>query len=383
MNIYHIIALSLLNVTGYKGARTLSTLYALELGADPFLIGALLATYALFPLLLAVHVGRVVDRVGVRVPLIGGLAVVAIGVFLPFAVPGLAWLFTALAVTGAGFIFTHVSMQTLAGALGGGAARTRNFSNYSLGIAATDFTGPVLAGLSIDLFGHGAAFLILSVSVVLALGLAWRLHSRFPAVQAHAAEPGSRRMIDLVRVPALRRALILSGVVMAGVDLFQLYFPIYGHSVGLSASAIGMVLGTFGIGSVVARAMIPRLARRFGEEPTLMYSLYFVAAIFILIPLFTGIYALTAISFSLGLVLGLGQPLSTILTYNHTPAGRTGEALGLRIAIMNLTHVVAPVAFGAVGAALGLAPVFWVSAALIAAGGWAGRGGVASGVRRK
>lgn len=373
MTIYHLIALSLLNVTGYKGARTLSTLYALELGADPFLIGGLLATYALFPLLLAVYVGRVVDRLGVRLPLICGLAVVATGVFLPFVVPGLAWLFVALAVTGAGFIFTHVSMQTLAGTLGGGAARTRNFSNYSLGIAATDFTGPVLAGLSIDLVGHGAAFLTLSVLVTIALGLAWHLRGRFPAPQAHGEEPGTRRMIDLIRVPALRRMLILSGVVMAGVDLFQLYFPIYGHSVGLSASAIGVVLGTFGVAAVVARAMIPRLARRFGEEGTLLKSLVIVAAVFVLIPLFSGFYALVAISFALGLVLGLGQPLSTILTYNHTPAGRTGEALGLRIAIMNLTHVVAPVAFGAIGAALGLAPVFWVSAALIASGSWAGR----------
>lgn len=375
MNIYHIIALALLNVTGYKGARTLATLYALDLGADPFLIGALLATYALFPLLLAVYVGRVIDRVGVRLPLIGGLSVVAAGVFMPFVVPGLIWLFVALAVTGAGFIFTHVSMQTMVGTLGGGSARTRNFSNYSLGIAATDFTGPVLAGLSIDLFGHSAAFLTLSVLVTLAFALAWHLQGRFPAGHGHAGEPGARRMIDLFRVPTLRRMLILSGVVMAGVDLFQLYFPIYGHSVGLSASAIGMVLGAFGIAAVLARAMIPRLARRFGEENTLHYSLYVVGAIFVLIPLFADFYTLAAISFALGLVLGLGQPLSTILTYNNTPAGRTSEALGLRIAIMNLTHVVAPVAFGAIGVALGLAPVFWVSAALIAAGGWAGRGG--------
>jgi predicted MFS family arabinose efflux permease len=382
MNIYHIIAFALLNVTGYKGARTVSTLYALELGADPFVIGALLATYALFPLLLAVHVGRVIDRIGVRIPLIGGLSVVAAGVFLPFAAPGLVWLFAALALTGAGFIFTHVSLQTLVGTLGGGASRTRNFSNYSLGIAATDVTGPVLAGLSIDIVGHGTTYLVLSLLITAALALAWYLRPRLPAGQAHAEAPGPRRMVDLVRAPALRSALVMSGVVMAAVDLFQLYFPIYGHSVGLSASAIGIVLGAFGVGAVVARAMIPALARRFGEEHTLFRSLFIVAGIFILIPFFSGFYPLAAISFALGLVLGLGQPLSTILTYNHSPAGRTSEALGLRIAIMNLTHVVAPVAFGAIGTALGLAPVFWVSSALIAAGGWAGRAPAARGNSR-
>lgn len=382
MKIQHIIALALLNVTGYKGARILTTLYALELGAGPFHVGALIATYALFPLLAAVYVGRVVDRVGVRVPLVGGLAVVAAGVFLPFAAPGLPWLFAAVAVTGAGFIFTHVSMQTLVGTLGGGTARTRNFSNYALGIAITDFTGPVIAGFSIDLFGHRITYLILAVLVAVALASAWLLRGRCPAARAAKAGVDSPRMLDLVREPQLRGALIMSGVVMTGVDLFQLYFPIYGHSVALSASAIGMVLGMFAIAAFVARAMIPRLARRFGEEPTLVHSLFLAAGIFVLIPLFSSVYALGAISFALGLALGLGQPLSIILTYNHTPAGRTGEALGLRIAVLNLTHVVAPVVFGSVGTALGLAPVFWFSSALIAAGAYTGRVRAGSGSPR-
>ncbi|MBM3373980.1 MAG: hypothetical protein FJY44_08920, partial [Betaproteobacteria bacterium] len=41
----------------YKGVRVVNTLYALELGATPLHTGLLLATYGVFPLLLAVPAG--------------------------------------------------------------------------------------------------------------------------------------------------------------------------------------------------------------------------------------------------------------------------------------------------------------------------------------
>jgi len=161
--------------------------------------------------------------------------------------------------------------------------------------------------------------------------------------------------------------------VITGLDLFQLYMPLYGHSVGLSASAIGMVLGAFAAASFVVRAMLPMLVRRHGEEATLLYSLLLAAATCLLIPFFSSAVVLGAIAFVLGLGLGIGQPLTVILTYNQSPAGRAGEALGLRIAINNSIHVVVPAVFGAVGTLFGLAPVFWANSVFLAGGGYASR----------
>jgi len=372
MNIYHILALALPNSSGFKGARVLNTLYALELGAGPFDIGLLLATYALFPLLLAVYAGKVSDRYGVRIPMVAGMAGMTLGVFLPFAWPTLPALYIAAAVTGAGFIFVQVSMQALTGALGTGDARTHNFNLYSLAIATADFVGPVLAGFLIDHRGHVATYLYLSLLNLLALiGLLCLLH-RVPA----ASKPVDRqqqRMKDLLQSAELRRIFVTGAVVIGGLDLFQLYFPLYGHSVELSASAIGMVLGAFAAAAFVVRAMIPRLVRQFGEEVTLTYSLFLAAATCVLIPFFSSAVLLGAIGFVLGLGLGLGQPLSVMLTYNHSPAGRAGEALGLRIAINNSIHVVVPPVFGAIGTVLGLASVFWGNSALLALGGYFSR----------
>jgi predicted MFS family arabinose efflux permease len=369
VRLYELLALVLLWNGAYKGARIVNTLYALELGAQPFDTGLLLATYGIVPLLLAVFTGRLGDRYGVRMPITVGLVVTATGVALPFFWPVFGVLFVAAAITGAGFILVQVSMQSLFGALGSGAERTRNINLYALVVSSADFGGAILAGLAIDHLGHVRSFLALGAMCFAAvLGMAYIYHY-VPSAAPGAVARGRRRMADLLRNRALRRMLLAGAAVVAGIDLFQLFLPIYGHSIGLSASAIGITMGCFGAAGFVTRAMLPALARRYGEVRTLLYSMTLGAATFLLIPLFETPVALGTVCFLLGLGLGLGQPLTVILAYNHAPPGRAGEGLGLRIAIINTSHVGVPALFGAVGSIMGTSLVFWVIAGVIALGG--------------
>jgi len=373
ITIYQIMAVVVLWNSAYKGTRVLNTLYALELGATPLHIGLLLATYGVFPLLLAVTAGRIADRYGSRIPLIAGMIVSTIGAILPWFAPSMPLLFAAAAVTGFGFILGQVALQSLVGTLGEGKDRTRNFNNYALIVAVADFTGPVLAGFSIDHFGHVRTYLVLAFLAATAVLTVFVLAKRVPRHRRPAPAPEGQRMSDLFRDVNMRRVLIAGAVVMTGIDLFQLYMPLYGHQVSLSASAIGMILGAAAAATFVSRALLPLLVSRYGEEKTLLYSLFLTAAMFTLIPLFSSAVVLGIICFTLGLGMGLGQPLTVMLCYRYSPAGRGGESLGLRIAINNSMHVVVPSVFGAVGAAFGLAPVFWVSAGVIAAGNWYAR----------
>jgi MFS family permease len=373
ITIYQIMFVVVLWNSAYKGARVLNTLYALELGATPLHIGLLLATYGVFPLLMAVKAGRIADRYGARLPVIAGMMVCTLGAVLPWFAPGLPLLFAAAAVTGFGFILGQVAFQSLVGSLGEGEARTRNFNNYALIVAAADFIGPVLAGFSIDHFGHVPTYLVIgalsAISVITVLAFA----KRVPRHRRPAPAPAGQRMSDLFRDADMRRVLIASAVVMTGIDLFQLYMPLYGHQLGLSASAIGMILGAAAAATFVSRALLPIMVVRYGKETTLLWSLFLAAAMFTLIPFFAHAVVLGAICFTLGLGMGLGQPLTVMLCYQYAPAGRAGESLGMRIAINNSMHVVVPALFGAVGAVLGLAPVFWANAAVIAAGNWYAR----------
>ncbi len=359
--------------SAYKGARVLNTLYALELGATPLDIGLLLATYGVFPLLLAVKAGQMADRYGARLPILSGMMICTLGAVLPWFAPSMTLLFVAAAVAGLGFILGQVAFQSLVGALGEGEARTRNFNIYALIIAVADLAGPVCAGFSIDHAGHVPTYLLLGALSTVATMVLIALSQRVPRYRKPAAAPAANRVTDLLRDADMRRVLIAGAVVMTGIDLFQLYLPLYGHEVGLSASVIGMVLGAAAAATFVSRALLPWLVRRFGEEITLLYAIFLAAVMFSLLPFFKSAVVIGGICFVLGLGMGLGQPLTVMLCYRYAPPGRGGESLGLRIAINNSMHVAVPVAFGAVGSVFGLAPVFWVNAVVLAVGNWFSR----------
>jgi hypothetical protein len=67
-------------------------------------------------------------------------------------------------------------------------------------------------------------------------------------------------------------------------------------------------------------------------------------------------------------VLGCGQPLGMGLVHRTAPASRTGEAVGLRSTITSISQTLMPLVSGALGAAAGLVPVFWLTALLLAGG---------------
>lgn len=86
------------------------------------------------------------------------------------------------------------------------------------------------------------------------------------------------------------------------------------------------------------------------------------ASAYVLLPLTREAVLLMALSFVAGLGLGCAQPVLMMLSYEKSPAGRTGEVTGLRLTANNLARVVIPLVSGALGTAFGAAPVFWLNA---------------------
>lgn len=368
MSIYLVTLVAVLTQAALKGSKVLIALYATELGADLFSIGLFAALYGLFPALLAVYAGKVSDRLGVWLPMVLGSFGLTLGLVLPALAPHLALLYLSPALIGFSHIFFQVSIQNLVGSLGDAQARVRNFGLYSLGAALSGFLGPMIAGFGIDHFGARVSYLVFAALALFSC-LCLLFYRRRMPLQAKTTEPApNQSVMDLVANAALRRVFITSGVILAGIDLFTFYFPIYGRSIGLSASMIGIILSMQAAAAFVVRTVMPWLVKRSSEETVLTYSLYVAGATYLLVPLFHHALILALISFILGLSLGCGQPLSVILTYNRAPAGRSGEALGARITVNKFTQVAIPVVFGALGASFGLIPVFWSNALFLLAG---------------
>jgi MFS family permease len=369
--IYLILFLGLLSWASFMSSRVLMSLYAIELGASAAAIGVLIALYGLGPLLLSVHAGKVSDRIGSYRPILLGSGGLALGLALPYFVPALPTLYVAAVVMGSALVYINIALQHLVASLGSAEERTRNVSLQSLAIALGAMIGPLLVGLSIDHRGHVPTYLYLSL-LVAASCVGWVACRRLiPHSGKPVQKPAGGGAFDLIRQPDLRRTIIAGSLVIAGIDLYSFYMPIYGHSIGLSATMIGVVLGAFASATFVVRIMLPRLVRSWGEERTMTASLYVGGAAFLLFPFVHHIAALLMLSFALGLGLGVGQPLSLIMTYNRAPAGRAGEALGVRFTVVNLTHMVIPLVFGTIGSALGLITVFAANSALLLGGGYA------------
>jgi predicted MFS family arabinose efflux permease len=353
---------------GHMGSRVVASLLALSLGAGPMQIGILIASYSIFQLAFALLVGKLSDRYGSRRPMLGGCITFAGGLLIPALVPTLPALYLSAPLIGAGFVFFNVAAQSLAGTLGAAAERTRNFSTMSLGYSSGHMLGPVVAGLIIDRFGFSPAywFFVATAAVPIAvLALMHRLGNT-----GVRSEPAPGSAFGMLRLPPLRRMIIVSGLVTTGWDLYVFYVPIYGHSIGLSASTIGGILGAFAAASFIVRVALPRLTRRSSVETVLAGAMATAAALFIPFAFIEYVPALLVLSFGIGLCLGVSQPLTLNLTYNRSPTGRAGEVTGLRLTINNITHIAVPLGAGSLGALFGIAPVFWASAGILLVSGW-------------
>ena len=329
----------------------------------------MMSLFAALPMVLGVASGRLVDRIGVRAPLIGSIAAMAVAILVPAVFPGIASLYVAAAGVGTAFMLFHIAVQHTVGESSEAHLRKENFGWLALGFSISNFLGPTLSGVAIDTIGHRATFFLMTGLALAALWLVSTRRAEFTHTPDKPRKAGSRNALDLLKEPELRRVFLATGLLASAWDLFVFAMPIYGTAIGLSASTIGLILGAFALATFIVRMALPWISRRLREWSTITATMVIACVAYVLFPLVTTVPLLAAIAFLLGLGLGATQPSVMSLLYAKAPEGRAGEAVGVRAVVLNASHTVLPLAFGGVGAALGMMPVFWAMAAALAAGG--------------
>lgn len=371
-SIFAVVCLAVLGHTAFAAGRMTVALAAIHLKVPTYEVGVLLSLYALVPMLVSVSAGRWVDRIGTRVPMIAGASVVTVGYALPALWHTVAALYAHSLLVGVGFLVFHLSVQKLTGDLADGPARLRNFSLLAVGFSISGFSGPIIAGFVIDHAGAGASFGLsfaaagaLTLCAVALLGWRWTFSGRTHAEPAHL--PGRRRVMDLLATPVMKRLFITVVMISTAWDVQAFLIPVHGSRIGLSASRIGLVLGAFAAATFVVRVALPLVTRRLNEWQLLGSVQAIAAAVYLVFPFFSNEYALMALAFALGLGLGAGQPTIMALLHRESPPGRVGEAVGLRMTMINATQTVLPTTFGSAGtllaawlpAGLAFASLFW------------------------
>ena len=370
MTIYLVVLMAFLSQAGFGGSRVAVALHALELTSNQFAIGLVIALYSLCPMFLAIVIGRFADRAPPRRLVVVGSLIMTAALLLPFLIPGIGVLCLAALALGFAHQVFSLPIEALVGGIGGPEKRARNYALITMSWSAANFIGPVMAGFSIDHIGQRQAYLVLAaftLAPVLMLALRPHLLPTKGGKHKDAGPHGS--VLELWRMPSLRITMIAAGIIGSAQDLFQFYMPIYGHSVGLSASAIGTILGVCSLAAFVIRSILPFLAKKATEAQILGGAIFIAAFAFALFPLFANPHALGGIAFVLGLGVGCAQPMTMSLLYALAPPNRLAEAFGLHKTLRNATHLVVPLVFGSVGTAFGFAMVFLSNSALLATGG--------------
>ncbi len=378
MELARIIAIAVLAHMGLVSARMTASLYALENKTSTFTVGVILALFSLVPMLIAMPAGRWLDAVGPWRPTLIGILLMLGGMLLPaifpYATADVAPLMVSSALVGSGCMLAMLAIQHVVGERADPNNRQAAFSWFALGASVSGFVGPVASGALIDTFGHRATFVVLVGEVLLTLALLWMNRALLPAREGPAKPIEARHPLDLLKHAELQRVMIATCLISMSWDLQTFVIPVHGIGVGLSASQIGLVLGSFALATFVIRLAMPRLSRRFTEWQILTYTLFSASACFAVFPFLSSFMPLMAVAFVLGLGLGAAQPNIMSLVHSRSPSGRVGEALGLRSTIINSSQVVLPLVFGAFGAVLGAGAMFWSMAIIVGVGGGAARG---------
>jgi predicted MFS family arabinose efflux permease len=362
-----LILLVIVSHASFAGARLAISLQALHLDGSAVTVGILMSLLMLVPTFTAAHMGRWIDRIGYLRPTLCALAFLVAGEVAIALLQSLAGLALGSILVGTSFIVVNVAINNAIGHLAGPAGRARAFGLTAVGYSLSALLGPMLAGAGIDRVGYPTTFALLALLPVAAAMLLWQA----PVVPRPEPPPATEKaaVMDLLRLPRLRAVLVVSSLVAAGWDLFTFLVPLHGARSGLSATAIGLVAGGFGIGSASVRLALPWISRRVREWALIGSALALSGLGYLVFPFCTTLGTMLPLAVLLGAVLGCGQPVVMSLLHVNAPPQRTGEAVGLRMAIIGLGQTVLPLAVGAFGSALGLAPLFWGIAALMGAGG--------------
>jgi MFS family permease len=390
-----ILLVSVLLQTAVYAIRPMVSYQALDLGAGEFELGAIASAYAVLSLVLAVPIGRWVDRWGEpRFVVVGSAVIALVALWLVWADSLLA-LAASQAALGMGHIMTVVGAQALIANRGDPRRRDTRFGMFTVVVSLGQLAGPAVGGLvagsglaggsagpsggAQEGLGTGFVFAVAAGAAGLAtLVGALLLRSDAPRRAYSAASldvptedgPGDRvpawtAMGQVLRIPSMPHAMAASLTVLTAIDLIAVYLPAYGETHGLSVETVGLLLATRAAASILSRLLMLPMIRTLGRRRLLVLSIVLPAAALAFVPFLDALPLLYAAMAVIGFGLGLGQPITLAWVADRAPDEIRGTALGVRLSGNRLGQTVLPSAVGAVAGVSGVAGVFVSLAVLL------------------
>lgn len=365
------------DMIGFLMVLPLLPFYAERLGASPSMIGALISTFALAQLITAPWWGRLSDRYGRR-PIIIGALLVSAAAYAVFAVAHSVWLLLlSRLIQGAGggtvgvvqaYVTDAVEPEERSKALGWLTAAT------SAGV----MIGPGVASLTAVWGSSAPGFVAAALCVANAVS-AWLW---LPESAEHVrrgetleVERSSIRQAvwDVIRRPR-RPAASLIWIYAIGMMAFMAMNGILalflGGRHGVNEQTIGLFYMYVGGVSLIMRgALLGPAIRWLGEVRVMRAGIGALTLGYLLMPLTASLGQLALAALLIPIGTALLFPATTSLVSRHAPVAEIGQAMGVQQAFGGFSRLVGPLWAGVVFQYVGVAAPFWLSAALMVAGG--------------
>lgn len=342
-----------------SGSRMAAPLLALNQGHGKLVAGGLVALFALSQIFLSLPAGRFADRHGLKRPLTWCAICSVLGIGLAAVFPHPSTLVATALLCGGSVGAAIIAMQRHVGR----AARSpielkRAYSLLSIAPAAGNLVGPVLAGVVIDFSGFRAAFAFLAMLPL----LAWLISRSAREFISESQQPPTAkgRAWDLLEAPNMKRLLFMNTLMTSSWDFHSFMVPVLGHERGMSASAIGTVLGSFAVAAASVRMAMPLIIHRLREWVMITGAVAIAGIVLMIYPLTQSIVAMCFCSAVLGMALGSVQPMVLSMMHHLTPAHRQGESLAIRLIFVNASALSVPLLLGALGGVIGASSLFWI-----------------------
>src|SRR5580692_3137305 len=355
--------------------RITTTYRAVELNLSIVWIGIITATYAVLPIAIGVPMGRYIDRGydAVTTWTGGGLLVVGFAGFVLF--PNLIGIMAATGIIGVAHLMFVVSQQIQCTRCGSGpGAMEHAIGNYMVANAVGQGVGPYIVGLA----GGSASVPPTHLLFVLALGgavLTAALALLTRSSGAHKLPAGRPKvpLRQLLFIPGLNAIMLVSCITVVAQDLIVVYLPLVGADRGMTVDAVGTLLATRAVASMVSRLIYARLHVAFGRIPLTLTSTFVSAIAYTLLAFPLPLPLLYAAIATTGFALSISITASIAGVLTIASGGAIGTANSLRTMASRIGQSIIPIVASLVAAAVGTGSIFVLIGISLAASGAAVR----------
>lgn len=421
-----LVGAAVLTQTGLNLLRPVTSYKLLEQGADTTAVGIATAAYAVIPLVVAVWMGRLSDRmIRLRFLLLAGAVLLGVGGAGLALAPGLATVIVASTVLGFGHLLFTIAGQSSIARYSSPRQLDAGFGWFTAAYSTGQLIGPLIGGLLLG--GAGADGRAEAVNLALWVGAAVAAAggllliaplpgspkdrraeppaaggvppeangagratppgsdppNHAPSGTDHVlsgagADPGRPTVWRILRIPGLPSIMLGALSLLAMLDILTAFLPVVGEELGVGPEVVGFLLALRAAASIVCRSILPWLVRRYSRRRLMLWCLFGAGLTLALQPLAlawwpgaSGVIVAGVLLVVGGFFLGIGQPLSMSAISQSVPGAWRGSALAVRLMGNRAGQVVMPLLAGAISAPWGPSGAIWLSCALLGWAGWA------------